>query len=184
MGDHKGVLLEDGAARSAWRQADPDERDALVVAAGTANPAFRRAPERCLVDMLDLQFYPQGRLFRVTTRDIPGSAQWYVLLPQETVPLAEGADAIMHCNAIAPLTLNEAMIFDYVRFHYFFAAACRVFEARIKRSAVGYTGKIWLYENRNFFEVDVNVSTRGLVAELERVQIPDIPDFVPEAFTL
>lgn len=170
-----------------WKDADRDERSEIIAAITRSHPAFRRDPERCQAASLDLPFYPGARLVRLTARDIPGSTLWYACLPQEAVALAPGPGglaAINHCNIAAPLVLNDATAAPYLRFRYYFASGARLFEARIKRSAVGYTGKIWVFEQEKFFEIDINLSPRGLVTELEKVRMEDVPDFMPGEFAL
>jgi hypothetical protein len=168
----------------AWKNADPEERAEIISAIGRSNPAFRRDPERCYIGTLALPFYPGGFVSRVAARDIPGSLLWYVCLPQESVALNSAPNAINHCNTAAPLTLADSAIAAYVKFRYYFTSGARLFESKVKRSAVGYTGKIWLFEKEGFFELDVNISPRGVVTELEKLQLHEVPDFTAGEFDL
>ena len=93
-------------------------------------------------------------------------------------------DAVHHCNAEAPLVLNDDTIYTYLKFRYFFAEGARVFELKVKNSAVGYSGKIWLFRRGGFFEIDVNVSARGNVTELEKHPLPDISGIADGEFGL
>src|SRR5690606_39082229 len=117
------------------------------------------------------------RLLKLMGPGVPEAPRWYVRLPGETVRIDGGMSGIHYCNAHAPLTVTDDTIYAYTRFYYYFASGARVFEGRIKRSSVGYTGKIWFYEKKSFFESDVNITAKGLVTELERVPVPDVPDF-------
>ncbi len=153
----------------AWENAGPGQRENIIQAISRNYPAFRRTPERCLVDLLGLSFYPGGKLVRLSTRDVPGSLLWFVYMPQETVALNSGPAAIDHCNAVAPLSFNDISVFDYIKFRYYFGSDTRLFEARVKRSAVGYTGKVWVFEKENFFEIDLNISPRGTLTLSSRM---------------
>jgi hypothetical protein len=168
----------------AWEHPALEQKAKIVRLIGRNHPAFRRDPERCSIDTLNLPFYPGGKLARLTAQNIPDSVLWYVCLPEESVALTGGFFAIDHCNAAAPLTINHSTIFAYIKFRYYFGAGSRLFEARIKRSAVGYSGKIWLFEGNDFLEIDINISPRDILTELEKTVMTDVPNFAPALFDL
>jgi len=161
----------------AWKNPDQDEKVEIIGAISRAQPAFRRDSSRCIIETLELPFYPGAHLLKVTTRELPGKPLWYVRLPEKVEPLDRQAESIHHCNMDAPLVLNDKTIYPYLRFWYYFSAGARVFEARIKRSAVGYTGKVWLFEKSQFFETDLNINARGLVTPLEKIALENVPEF-------
>jgi hypothetical protein len=167
-----------------WTSAGSEAKAEIIARIGRNYPAFKRDPERCIVDILPLSFYPDSRLIRLSTRDIPGSMLWYVVLPQETVAMNGGIASVNQCNSAAPLMLRDANVHDYVKFRYYFMGGVRLFESKAKRSAVGYSGKIWVFEKEKFFEIDVNISPRGLVIELEKMELHDVPQFSPGDFDL
>ena len=168
----------------AWKSAEFGEKGGIVEGIHKASPALRLNAERCFIDTLDLTFYPKSRLLKLTGDGVPHPPLWYVQLPQAVVPMDGSFTSISNCNAAAPLVLNDATVYAYVKFRYFFAGETRVFEASIKRSPVGYTGKIWLYQKKTFYEMDVNISARGVVTELEKNTVPDVPDFEADEFGL
>jgi hypothetical protein len=167
-----------------WTSAGTEAKTEILKRIARNHPAFKREPERCTIDVLALPFYPEGQLARISARDIPGSTLWFTLLPQESVAMNNGVAGVHQCNSAGPLMLRDANIHDYVKFRYFFSGGGRLFESRAKRSAVGYSGKIWVFEKEGFFEIDVNITTRGLVVELEKVEMHDMPSFDPGDFDL
>lgn len=167
-----------------WKNAGSDVKADIIKRIGRNYPAFKRDPERCLIETLDLPFYPDGRLARLSARDIPGSLLWYTCLSETAIAMNGGLSSINEGNSAGPLMLKDENIHDYVRFHYYFTGGLRLFESKVKRSAVGYTGKIWVFEKEKFFDIDVNISPRGIVTELEKVQLHDVPQFVPGDFDL
>jgi hypothetical protein len=168
----------------AWKTVEQDERTEIMRAISWAQPAFRRDPARCAVDTLELPFYPGSQLLKVTARELPGKPLWYVRLPQRVVVLDRQSESVNHCNASAPLVLTDKTIYSYLKFWYYFTADQRVFEAKVKRSAVGYTGKVWLYDHGAFHELDVNVSPRGTVTALDKSPMPGVPNFEAGEFSL
>lgn len=168
----------------AWKNVEGEEKAGIVQSVTWAQPAFRRDPARLAVDMLELPFYPGGQLLRLTTQELPGKPLWHVRLPQKVETLERKADSIHHCNILAPLMLNDKNIYDYLKFWYYFTEGSRVFESKVKRSAVGYSGKVWLFEQEIFFEADVNVNPHGLVTLLDKEEMPDVPDFKVGDFDL
>jgi hypothetical protein len=179
-----GRIFEEKEGPVAWKSAAAEERAELVGLVTRSYPAFRRDPARCLADVLALPFYPEGRLVRLSARDVPGKTQWYVCLADRAVAMGDGMDGINACNASAPLMLNDGNIAAYLRYYLHFSAGMRLFESKVKRSSVGYTGKIWYFSDERFFEADVNVSPRGLVVELEKTELHDVPPFAAGEFDL
>lgn len=167
-----------------WKSAGLEEKTEIIALIGRSTPAFRRDPERCLIDTLDLPFYPGGRLARIRARDVPGGLLWYTCLPETAVAMNAQMASVNACNAAGPLMIKDGNVHDYVRFMYYFTSGARLFESRAKRSSVGYTGKIWLFEGQRFFEIDINISPRGIVTELEKVEVPDVPPFEPGDFDI
>ena len=160
-----------------WTTVEGDGKAVLVKAIEKVD---RQAPTLgTVMQAMPLSFYPDGQLLRLAAAEGP---RWYVYMPGKVVRLDGGLGSIHRCNEDAPLALNDDTVHPYLHFHYFFAEGARLFEARVKRSAVGYTGKIWVFEKKGFFEHDINLTPRGLLTALERVQIPDVPMMVEEEF--
>lgn len=179
----KAKVIRKGKA-VVWRSTDAEERAKAIEMIGRTHPSFRRDPARCVAESLDLPFYPGGRLIRLSARDVPGSILHFALLPERAVPMNEGLSSVNQCNSAGPLLLTTENIHDYVRFYCHFARGAQLFESRVKRSPVGFSGKIWIFERGKFFEIDTNVAVRGLVVELEKTELPDVPPFEPTEFDL
>lgn len=137
-----------------------------------------------VTEVISLPFYPATRLIKLITRDSPIKKYAFVFTAAETFRLDHSPGQIQACNAAAPLVLSEASIHAYIKFCYFYGSNKHIFESKIRRSAVGYSGKIWVFEKEGFFETDINISMHGTVTELEKTPIPDVPEFDQGDFSL
>ena len=160
------------------------EADMFIDSVNRIEPALRFMPDKTLLEKLPLPFYPDAVLLKMAKIDSFGDPLWYVHTPTETVAMDGSLANIHHLNDNAPLNLTQDNIYAYLKFRYYFGRKCQIFEAQVKRSAVGFSGKVWEFKDGLFFEVDINVTPRGIVVELDRAAIPDVPAFSPGEFSL
>lgn len=158
------------------------DKSALVTAMGRDAPFGPFAPEACVLEQVTLPFYPDSVLLRATVQGL-SQPLWYARLPEQMVRLDGGIARIHACNDIGPLRLNDDTVHAYLRFHYYFSGGRTLFEARIKRSAVGYTGKLWVFERAVFHEQDVNITPRGVIIVLDDMTVPDVPELMDREFS-
>ncbi|MDD9901163.1 MAG: hypothetical protein OXT65_09320 [Alphaproteobacteria bacterium] len=167
-----------------WRQMEDHEVEALLPTLSRLGGLRDVDAAACRFEDIGLPFYHFGNLIRVTVPDNHDFV-WYVRLEDESITRLDGHEHSVHaCNDRAPLTLTDELINPYVRFMCYFSGLGKVFELRVKRSAVGYTGKVWIFEDDGFFEHDVNVTVRGVLVTLERTPVADVPQFFDASFSL
>ncbi len=165
----------------AFRSATQDEKQEILERARSF--LHQHHIETYTTEIIQLPFYPDTRLVRLET-PAPSKKYAFIFTSTETFFLQPHSGAVQTCNAHAPLMLSEAAIHGYARFFYFYERGLHVFEAKIRRSAVGYSGKIWVFEPGGFFETDINISMHGSITELEKTPIPDVPEFDHSDFVL
>ncbi len=167
-----------------WQTPGAQEIVDLIRDINKLEPALRFNPDATVLEKLALPFYPEGVLLKALKAERFGDPLWYVRIPAEMVALDGSLANIHHLNDVAPLSLTAENILDYLKFRYYFGCKIQIFESQVKRSAVGYTGKIWGFDGGACFEADININARGMIVELERVSVPDVPKFSPGEFTL
>lgn len=134
-----------------------------------AEPVTRYTPD-CIFSHMPLAFYgPLARLVRVQKPQPQIPAQYYVCLPEETIPM-DGSIANIHAaNAAAPVRLDAHNIYDYLTFRLYFGGGAVVIAAKATLHAPNWHVTLRTQEASGLYDLDVQVSARGEITETQRI---------------
>lgn len=166
-----------------WKTAKADEKLALVRQINSIETAYKFSPEESVVEILDLPFYPGGRLVSLARGAVKGKPLWYVSLPAETVVLDGSVANIHYLNKQAPLQLTSQTIADYLKFRVYFTKQGWLEGVLATESGTGFTATARIVDKDAVYEATLAISPRGEVSNLARNQISQTGKPVPEKFT-
>lgn len=166
-----------------WKTAKADEKLALVRDINRVETAYKFSPDDSLVEILDLPFYPGGRLVSLARGNTKGKPLWYVSLPNETVSLDGSVANIHYINAAAPLKLSSQTIADYLKFRVFFTQQGTLEGVLATETGAGFSATARIIDKDGAYEATLGITPRGEVENLARNQVPGDGKAPPERFT-
>lgn len=130
-----------------------------------AEPVARFGGQAAL-HVLPLPFYGKGTVLARVRKPLPAApAQYYVMLPQEAIPL-DGSVANIHAaNAAAPLALTSDNIVLYLAFRLYFGSAALLQDAQCTRHGDIWQAAARVQDAAGTYETTLWISPRGEVSE-------------------
>jgi len=148
-----------------------------------AEPVTRYGSDTALA-LMALPFYgSDAYLARAVKPQAASPAQYYILLPEDVIPL-DGSTANIHsANAAAPLALDEQNIEFYLAFRLYFGSASLLLRARATRNDDGWQATARASDKTGTHELTLHISPRGEVSESHKEfrsddKIENLPPFV------
>lgn len=167
-----------------WKTAKADEKLALVRGINTVESAYKFNPDDSFVEVLDLPFYPNGKLVSLARSAVmKGEPLWYVALPQETVSLDGSVANIHYLNAQAPLQLSQQNIADYLKFRIYFTGQGWVERVLATEKDGVFNATVRLVDKDGQYDAVLSIDSRGVLTNVARDLISPAGRHPPAVFS-
>jgi hypothetical protein len=166
-----------------WKTAKADEKLALVRDINRVETAYKFSPDESTVEILDLPFYPGGRLVSLARGNIKGKPLFYVALPKEVVALDGSVANIHYLNKEAPLKLDAQTIADYLKFRVYFTKQGALEGVLATEVPGGFNASVRIVDRDAVYEATLGINPRGEVSNLARNQVSPNGKAPPEKFS-
>jgi hypothetical protein len=151
-----------------WKTAKADEKLALVRAINNVETAYKFNPDDSFVEVMDLPFYPQGKLVSVAKSNVKGEPLWYVALPAETVALDGSVANIHHLNKTAPLQISQQNIADYLKFRLYFTKQGWAERILATESNGTFNATVRIVDKDGQYDAVLSIDGRGVLTNVAR----------------
>ncbi|MEZ0222954.1 MAG: hypothetical protein ACAH83_00240 [Alphaproteobacteria bacterium] len=166
-----------------WKTAKADEKLALVRAINSVETAYKFSPEESAVEVLELPFYPGGKLVSLARPAAKGEPLWYVALPTETVALDGSVANIHYLNKEAPLQISQQNIADYLKFRLYFTKQGWAERILATERDGTFNATVRIVDKDGQYDAVLSIDNRGVLTNVARDFISPAGKHPPAVFS-
>lgn len=166
-----------------WKTAKADEKLALVRAINGVESTYKFNPDESSVEVMELPFYPNGKLVSLARPAVKGEPLWYVALPAETVALDGSVANIHYLNKAAPLQISQQNIADYLKFRLYFTRQGWAERILATENNGIFSATVRIVDKDGQYDAVISIDPRGVLTNVARDFISPAGKHPPAVFS-